>query len=628
MNKTRFRWQCVFVCWGDRYGVEYINALVAEIRAHASSIPRFCLITEAAKSGLDSDVRICPFPNFFLRPEYLLSGCQAKLAMFEAGVLPDDLPAVYVDLDTIVLGDLERGIEFMSRRDTVLMLQSAIVPFGILGRLIACLTNGRRYARGNSSILVFHPAECAHIASCFRELSAKYPLNEFRPTIADERFISWAAQPQMKALPRNFAVKFTSEYMSVWAPWLFLKVVLRSSQRRRQAAVTLNGPAIKPWILMELSDGARVVDNKGRVLIWSDRTLGHMKAKIISFFDNFHFFPVGDKSKARANCKVPAMHLEQPHIVYGADRPYLGPLLVSMYSLLKTLSGKAKITIVTAEPYIAVDAPEIHALKDHFPGHDITVQHFDDPGLREYERVRATRFSGASMIPLFIPWIIPDDRCLFLDADTVVMQDIAELWNTDLQGMLVGACKDVGLIKEAGKYLRFSHRDVLQPSRVRRRKSNFLSRLQALDLEGPTDRYFNSGVVLYDTRGIREFDRSRSLKDIGLSLKHVGELPDQDKLNVFFRNRVRFLDLKWNVYAACYGHLYTPGHADLRAEMKAAVSNPGILHYTHLARKPAWKRRLTFGVRKNRYRTYRETCLALRDRTGIDVIPLLDQLRH
>ncbi|WP_155326450.1 hypothetical protein [Alkalilacustris brevis] len=282
-------WQCVMVCWGDRYGVDYINTLVAAIRAHAARPPRFCLITEADKPGLDPAVRICPFPAFFLRPEYLRGGCQAKLAMFEAGVLPDDLPAIYIDLDTVVLGDLGQGVAMMPRRDSILMLQSAVIPFGPLGRLAARLTGGRKYARGNSSVVVFHPAECSHIAARFRNLAAQYAYNEFRPTVADERFISWAAQPQMKALPRRFAVKFTWEYMFWWTPWLYLKALLPGARRRRarQVAVTLNDAAIKPEVLMELPEGGRITDRKGRVLIWSDRTMGPARGRIIAFYSRF-----------------------------------------------------------------------------------------------------------------------------------------------------------------------------------------------------------------------------------------------------------------------------------------------------------------------------------------------------
>ncbi len=126
------------------------------------------------------------------------------------------------------------------------------------------------------------------------------------------------------------------------------------------------------------------------------------------------------------------------HVVYGIDSGYLGPLLVSAYSLMKTARNPTKITVLTTDPSVAADTPEIHALQDCFPGHEIAVRHFDDPSLRQYDEQANTsltkRFPAAVMIPLFIPWIVADDRCLFLDADTIVIKDLAELWNTELRG--------------------------------------------------------------------------------------------------------------------------------------------------------------------------------------------------
>lgn len=102
--------------------------MVHAIRRYAKTPPRFCLITEGAKPGLDPAVLICPFPQFYLKDEFRHSGCQAKLAMFEAGVLPDDLPNVYVDLDTVILGDIGDGVDLMRDTRSILMLQSAVLP--------------------------------------------------------------------------------------------------------------------------------------------------------------------------------------------------------------------------------------------------------------------------------------------------------------------------------------------------------------------------------------------------------------------------------------------------------------------------------------------------------------------
>lgn len=279
-------WQCVLVCWGDKYGAAIINNLVRSIAAHSTRKARFVLITDRDRSEVLADVQQVRFPEYWVQPRLKSSGCHAKLVMFEQGILPEDLPAIYVDLDTIVLGDMSRGLDLMDSDDTVAILQSAIIPFGPVGRALHRWTDGRRYARGNSSFVVFHPARQHLIASRFRELFARHPDFGFSPLIADERFISWVAQSHMKAIPSTFAVKFPGEFMFPWRPWLYIKALLPWVRRRRAGlvAVTLNGLLIKPERLLELPEGGVVVDEKSRQLVWSERTLGPMKQRILSYY--------------------------------------------------------------------------------------------------------------------------------------------------------------------------------------------------------------------------------------------------------------------------------------------------------------------------------------------------------
>ncbi len=279
-------WQCVLICWGTKYPVSIVNRLVQAIAEHSPGVSRFTLLTDRERPGLDPRVTAVDMPEFYRQPALMRSGCQAKLCMFEKGVLPTDLPTIYVDLDTLVFGDLGAALALMDSPQTVAMLQSAIIPFGPLGRWVYRQTDGRKYARGNSSLVVFHPAHCHYIAQRFRELFAQHPDLGYRPMAADERFISWAAQPHMKSLPGDFAVKLTLEYMSRSRWWLWIKPLMPWVRRRRcrQVAITLNGIDIKPESLVKLRDGDVVTDNKGRALIWSGWTLGRMRQRILDFY--------------------------------------------------------------------------------------------------------------------------------------------------------------------------------------------------------------------------------------------------------------------------------------------------------------------------------------------------------
>jgi hypothetical protein len=277
-------WQCVFILWGEKYGAGDVNHIAAQVRARTRRPPRMVLLSDRPRPGLAADIETRPIPDFYLAPAFRGPGCQTKIALFEPGVLAADLPAIYLDLDTVIMGDIAELLTLLDRPQRVAMLQSAILPFGAPGRLVWRLTRGRKYARGNSSILVFHPAHGGGVAARFRAAVAAHPALDFRPLAADERFISWAAQPQMRAIPSRVAVKFPTEFMLPWAWAVALRARLPWVRRRRAGltAITLPGPEVKPEALAALPEGARLRDRKGRLLIWSEAALGPARAALIA----------------------------------------------------------------------------------------------------------------------------------------------------------------------------------------------------------------------------------------------------------------------------------------------------------------------------------------------------------
>lgn len=279
-------WQCVLILWGEKYDVALVNHLIEAVIRTSASKPRFVLISDRPRPELHPSARLVNFDPWYLKPEFLKRSCQAKLVMFEPGIVPEDLPAIYLDLDTAILGDISRALGDLEHPKTVLMLQSVVLPFGWLGRQVYRLTNRRRYARGNSSIVVYRPSECHYIAETFRELYGRYGGIGFRPMIADERFISWVAQMHIKRLPKSLAVKFTNEYMHPLKSWLLLKGSLPWVRRRRDglAALTFPGPVVKAEELVKFREGDSVRDWKHRWLIWNERALGDMGDRLQAYY--------------------------------------------------------------------------------------------------------------------------------------------------------------------------------------------------------------------------------------------------------------------------------------------------------------------------------------------------------
>lgn len=280
-------WQCLLICWGDKYHSEYINHTIEAVIRTSTSKPRFVLISDRPRPGLHPDVRVVDFDPWWLQKQFRTVSLQAKLYMFEKGVVPDDLPCVYLDLDTAVLGDTSRLVGLMRDRKSILMVQSVVLPFGWPGRLVYRLSGGRRYARGNSSIVVFHPGECSYISETFRRLYEEHGQTfGIRPMIGDERFISWCAQMHIERVPNWLGVKFLNEYMYASKWLIYAKAALPWVRSRREgiAVVTLPGEYVKPELIVDYEDGFEVRDEKNRWLLWNDRALGSMKQRLQEYY--------------------------------------------------------------------------------------------------------------------------------------------------------------------------------------------------------------------------------------------------------------------------------------------------------------------------------------------------------
>ena len=145
------------------------------------------------------------------------------------------------------------------------------------------------------------------------------------------------------------------------------------------------------------------------------------------------------------------------NIAYGIDNKYLPPPIVSMYTVLRTASGPVNITVFATGSEF--DPSSIYNVANFFPNASLDVRQFETDNLKEYEKTEiAQRFPAASMVPLFIPWLV-DEKCLFLDADTLILQDIAPLFHTDLNDCLIGAVQVYTNILSVGLVIGATCRD-------------------------------------------------------------------------------------------------------------------------------------------------------------------------
>lgn len=274
-------WCLVLVLWGDKYASAHINAIVESVFRHSASCAQAILMTDRQREGLDGRVRQVLIAADFDQPEFK-QNYTIKLSLFDPRALPDAMPCVYLDLDTVVIGDLGRVAALVSRPDDLFMLPpGGLVGFGVLRRLIFKLTRSRHMATGNSSILAFHSAMQPNLALEFLRLKAAGgpPAKVLRN---DDLFISWFGQERLQPLPTSLGVMFRREFLnrSRWYGWVRNRLPRVQRRRENIVAVTFNGVEHKLEKLLQLPDGTLHQDSKGRFGYLSRSEMGPIKDKI------------------------------------------------------------------------------------------------------------------------------------------------------------------------------------------------------------------------------------------------------------------------------------------------------------------------------------------------------------
>ena len=125
---------------------------------------------------------------------------------------------------------------------------------------------------------------------------------------------------------------------------------------------------------------------------------------------------------------------------------------------------------------------------------------------------------------LFLSEMFPEiDKAIYLDADTIINADIAQLYRIDLGHDLIAAVAD-NFVAANPETVYYSE--------------------EGLGI--PCDQYVNSGMLLMNLKAMREGHFTERFVQL-LNKYHFESIaPDQDYLNVMCNGRIHYLDRRWN----------------------------------------------------------------------------------
>ena len=166
-------------------------------------------------------------------------------------------------------------------------------------------------------------------------------------------------------------------------------------------------------------------------------------------------------------------------------------------------------------------------------------------------------FSKEMFYRILIPTILENyDKAIYLDCDTVVLGDISELYETDLEGYVIAAGRDI----------------------LHGRSRSYVIDELGID----PDEYINSGVLVINCKAYRDLG-IKSLIFEELKTRASLRYPDQDLINLVCNGRIKYLDSAWN-YIWHYNFIKDDPTLNLpdavMPEYLKMASDAKIIHYT------------------------------------------------
>ena len=261
-------------------------------------------------------------------------------------------------------------------------------------------------------------------------------------------------------------------------------------------------------------------------------------------------------------------YINKNNILYSSDNKYIDIMLSSILSLIKNSNlSDIKLHIIT-ENFSSKDYKKVESFISNFSNIELNFYPIEEINIDKY-KIPDWRGCQIANSRLFFQEIIDDKltsmkNLLYLDSDTIIVSDLNDIY--DYQDKTICACKD----------------------RVRKNYSKKLN----------LDEYYNSGVLFLNTeKWIKDDCQDRIIKQLSSEERKL-TFPDQDILNITFKDQISTLPLKYNVnpdtfiYKNIIGKLYfNQKERNISyEEALAARRDPKILHSYGLSEIKPWSK--------------------------------------
>lgn len=266
---------------------------------------------------------------------------------------------------------------------------------------------------------------------------------------------------------------------------------------------------------------------------------------------------------------TPAFKTNNIPIVFNFSKSYVPQFTVCLLSAMRYFSEENNYDIVILERALTAEHKEMIAsiIEDH---PNVSVRYANPESF-----FKGMRYAQADRLPLegFFRaaasfYLDQYDKIVYMDADTLVKRDMADLYRTEVGNCYVAAVNDI----VAQAFLHMRKKTPYATDFVYRAKYR-------MKLKDPTD-YFNSGVMVMNCAQIRRDFKWQDMMDYWKRVEY--KCDDQDMFNSLFEGKVKYLDMSWNTFAKtneAFALVYEKAPAEIYQRYLDARKHPNVVHY-------------------------------------------------
>lgn len=221
-------------------------------------------------------------------------------------------------------------------------------------------------------------------------------------------------------------------------------------------------------------------------------------------------------------------HQSNIPVVYVIDDKAAALASVSIVScLLNNDKNTFSFYLIVPKNFLSENKQKLKKIEQSYRDCHIIFIEVDDK--QNYEDVIPTPWwSKIVFSKLRIPGLISEDKCIYLDADTLVLKNLKTLYDQNLEGYCIAGAKDQVFFyperkKEVSEYAK---------------------------TEAKT--YVNTGVVLWNLNECRKTDIEKKFFEIlnnKIQKKEKINFVDQDIINMSAQNKTKYLPITFNYQA-------------------------------------------------------------------------------